>query len=174
MEILSQSLRLCNCLGLSSEMYSLQLCGDSRWCCNNQSVSTCCNNDRGDFAFDLLSLALTTESNSPTIVTTAVVTVTGQVQETSNGGFVSTGNQRDRSVVVVGTSLGAVLGLTLLGCFVAFLLVSKRLKKANTGSTIWSEKVEQTHNRRTEMEVPELVGTGLGRHELQGRQITAF
>lgn len=173
METYSQDLYLHNCLGLSSEIYSLQICGDSRWCCNNQSVSTCCNNDSGDFAFNLLSLALSTESNSPTIVTTAVVTVTSQIQETSNGGSISTSNQTDKSVVI-GASLGAVLGATLLGCFVAFLLVSKRLKKANTGSNIRSENVEQIHNRRTEIEVPELIGTGAGRHELEGRQIMTF
>src|SRR5579871_4874268 len=75
-----------NGLGLSPE-YSLQLCGDWRWCCNNQSVSTCCNDGSSHFAFNLLSLG-----HSPTTVTTAVVTltVTDQVQQTSNGGSAST------------------------------------------------------------------------------------
>jgi hypothetical protein len=158
------------------EMYSLELCLDGRWCCNNQIDSTCCNSNKGNFTFNLLSLAPGSQAKSPTSTTadtSAAVTVTSHVTTTLNGGA-NLSNGHSNTGVVVGASMGAVLGAMLVACSVALFLVTTRLRKNK--KVVTNEKSEpQTYEWRAEMDAArvlpmELSGAAGAEYELDGRK----
>lgn len=160
--------------GLSAEMYSLELCENGLWCCNNQIVSTCCNNNEGNFTFNLLSLAPSSKLDSSANTTAITATATSYITEAPNGDE-SSKSSHINSSVVVGASVGTVLSVLLIACCVALFLLMRRLKKVK--KEMDNRKMEpQLFHGRVEMDterviLPELQGTAMTKHELDGQQI---
>lgn len=114
---------LTHCIG-ESMMYSLELCGNGLWCCNNnQEDVTCCKNGQGDFSFDLTSLGTTIQATSPATMTTTIVAKPTGAQ------YQAALNTARNQTVIVGSSVGAALGAMLLGSLVLLCFAVRRLKK---------------------------------------------
>jgi hypothetical protein len=114
------------------DLLSLNPCSDGRWCCNNLTAQSCCDNDEGVFAFNLLAESV---ESSPSTTgtyggTSATVTVTAYQSSgtTSIGTTNATSCPHDKTTVV-GASVGAALGGSLVAVLVALLCVVKRRRK---------------------------------------------
>jgi hypothetical protein len=148
-------------------MYSLELCEDSLWCCNDQSGTTCCNNGVGNFTFNLLSLAPSSVTSSPGSSVTTISTVTSYV---TSQPINVTGSKN--STTVLGASIGTILGVLLLGSLVSLFLVTRKLQRVrkDTGAR---RSVSEVPEWRAEMDTTNivLIGAREMKQELDGRPI---
>lgn len=162
-------------------MYSLNPCSKTRWCCNNQQIESCCNGNETMFTFDLLSLASGISSSSTTGpaqggATSATVTTTlYQNSRTATAGITNSTRCTQNKNVVVGASVGAAVGSSLVAG-VLFLVFAMRWRSKKQQAVRAVDVPELQPMPRTawlmEMETPSgRKGARLAAHEIDGKQV---
>jgi hypothetical protein len=155
---------------------------DSNWCCNNQQVTSCCNDNAGSFAFNLTSLGFSSQqSYSNPAGTTETATVTLYLPTgtgTRNAASCPVGKS-----AVIGSSVGAFLAGTLIAGFLGLYFTSRRVRKqrqeavpATTMSYVGpgTEWRAELQTNSTSVAGPGQIGTEKLNYEIDGRQVDSL
>lgn len=138
------------------EEYSLNPCyaaSTPSWCCNDQTVTTCCGTRGGSFSFNLTTLGLSNSQQSGSIPTISSPPSTSS--NTTGAGTCTAGSCPVGKGAVIGGSVGAFLAGTILAGLLGLYLAERRLRK---------------HSQAV---VPGPSATYVGPAELQTREVRA-
>ncbi|KAE9376028.1 hypothetical protein N431DRAFT_481197 [Stipitochalara longipes BDJ] len=171
----------------TAQFYSLNPCynaSKSSWCCNDQSISSCCGVSGGSFSFDLTALGLSGQQSTSNPTETSSSTGASNPTGTTNTGETCTAASCPVGKgAVIGGSVGSFFAGTIVAGLLGRFLAERRLRKQSQAAVPNATVSHATPNTEWRTELPPTtyitvprpgtvqVGKETPKYEIGGREV---